>query len=481
MPPPILVFGPLAKHAVLRASMEAGTTATAGLSVYLACRLVYSQLPDWIRNDVALQFENEDELATISSITEKLQGLMVLASQKLLKPQEDNDEYDPWPATATVWRVLQLLRRPPPQAETRRMRYQASGVVVTEILDEVARLQQSLDWAIAAYESDTTTLQAMLSDDTMQILQHNTLSKRPGHVGHFVAVNDNKQLIIGVRGTSSLEDFLTDCCGRPVLVGELVSTAIEVRASQDHEISSTHCGIEVMSGLEQINWEDHVMAAHEGVLLSAQRLAATIMPLIHEHADHQILLCGHSLGAGVASLLGILLHDQYPNLDLRVDAFASPPVCDYQSSISAASYITTVVNNSDGIPRGSLANVVILLEALKTLYPTTPQPSEWLQLLKSQGDGGVVLKDSEIETALSVAQSNVSLHDCDHLYVPGRVLLLHEQRDGSGKWQCVETNGVSKALRSFEWEGNSIVADHVTAAYTRALQALRGQVQPLKY
>eukprot|EP00581_Thalassiosira_minuscula_P016107 CAMPEP_0183728122 /NCGR_PEP_ID=MMETSP0737-20130205/27160_1 /TAXON_ID=385413 /ORGANISM="Thalassiosira miniscula, Strain CCMP1093" /LENGTH=97 /DNA_ID=CAMNT_0025959959 /DNA_START=44 /DNA_END=334 /DNA_ORIENTATION=+ len=39
--------------------------------------------------------------------------------------------------------------------------------------------------------------------------------KPPGRVGYFVAVSHTHQtLLIGIKGTSTLEELLTDCCGR---------------------------------------------------------------------------------------------------------------------------------------------------------------------------------------------------------------------------------------------------------------------------
>lgn len=45
------------------------------------------------------------------------------------------------------------------------------------------------------------------------------LRKPPGRVGYFVAVSRAKRtLLIGMKGTSTLEELLTDCCGRAVRV-----------------------------------------------------------------------------------------------------------------------------------------------------------------------------------------------------------------------------------------------------------------------
>ena len=43
---------------------------------------------------------------------------------------------------------------------------------------------------------------------------------------------------------------------------------------------------------------------------------------------------------------------------VRVLAFASPPVMDWETSVLCQPFITTVVTNFDVIPRASIANIV---------------------------------------------------------------------------------------------------------------------------
>jgi predicted lipase len=40
--------------------------------------------------------------------------------------------------------------------------------------------------------------------------------------------------------------------------------------------------------------------------------------------NFKVVVKGHSLGAGVASLLGIFLKQAFPEMDLKVYAFATP-------------------------------------------------------------------------------------------------------------------------------------------------------------
>ena len=135
---------------------------------------------------------------------------------------------------------------------------------------QIKELQTMLDYAIWAYESDEEKLRSYLlsgssdgdekeaqdKDESKkrggyQLIVHRTKSyidpnesilpdtscskdnttnskkqsknkvkrKPPGRVGYFVAISHEQQtVLIGIKGTSTLEELLTDCCGRAVRV-----------------------------------------------------------------------------------------------------------------------------------------------------------------------------------------------------------------------------------------------------------------------
>ena len=72
--------------------------------------------------------------------------------------------------------------------------------------------------------------------------------------------------------------------------------------------------------------------------------------------------------------MGVILRSRFPELIdddgkmLKVLAFASPPVLDYDAALASKSFTTTIVNNSDIIPRSSLSNLVVMLEFLSTVH-----------------------------------------------------------------------------------------------------------------
>jgi hypothetical protein len=56
---------------------------------------------------------------------------------------------------------------------------------------------------------------------------------------------------------------------------------------------------------------------HEGILVAANRLANDVELLVEELLlpnQYKLLITGHSLGAGVAALLGVILRSKFPTL-----------------------------------------------------------------------------------------------------------------------------------------------------------------------
>ena len=116
---------------------------------------------------------------------------------------------------------------------------------------------------------------------------------------HFVAVDhSSRAVILSIRGTASISDVLHDAVA----------------------YADPFCG-----GL-----------AHAGMALMARAVWAAAgedvrTALAQAPEDYELILTGHSLGAGVASLLTILLHDECPAVTqlasrVRCFAYAPPPV-----------------------------------------------------------------------------------------------------------------------------------------------------------
>jgi hypothetical protein len=531
MPPPFLA-GPIAlaasKNTALHAATVSASTVTAydagiastALTTYMLARLAWITLPSWVKDDVSVKNfsrssgkslqEVEHEMATLSLVVNKLQLLLASGATKL----RDHEEQSASHLQASFLCYLQLaaqIRRLHPHQRDRWYERSASPPSLVGCMSrfhlDPDDIRNAFDWSVLAYEADTKRLSDGLGED-FEVLQHNAAPTSPGTVGHFVASSRRSRLVvIGVKGTSSFEDFLTDCCGRAVPLEDKSSfqEVFEVSVSGPDTIDVSDAGVEVTSGHERI-WMhtscDNEIRCHEGILLSAKRLSDKVSKVFQDlvvNEEYNCILCGHSLGAGVAALLGTLLRVRFPFLEsdgrrLRVFAFAPPPVLDYESSLAASSYILSIVNNSDAIPRFSLANVLIFLEFLRHvslklvergLSPSSPANVAALlqKLLKGANDDDMIMTMDEVEEARESACRAVKLSDPFHLYIPGRVLILHDRRDSAesfrdspngaqGYVDVYEAEGGCDILRFFELDGLAPISDHVCSSYAANLSRL---------
>jgi hypothetical protein len=396
---------------------------------------------------------------------------------------------------------------------------------------QTEEFQQALSFATWAYYEDSEFLKAKLDGYNYSLLEHSR-SSRPGNVAYFVAVDpEQKQILIGVKGTSNLEEIITDCCGRAVPLYDIIEEGnkrrVEVTAASPHSgHSSLEDGsiVEVVSGHERILVEDHddegdnYIRCHEGIMISARRMVDKIQPLVEDlirECGYSLVFCGHSLGASAATLAAILLRSRIPQLAkdasdqrVRVYAFGPLPVLDHDSAVAAASFCTSIVNNADIVPRSSLANLMVFMEFLRDIHvrlleqginPTGPQSTAAFLKKLSQGAGGdLLMTPEEMHVAIRKAHSDVELRDPDHLYIPGRVILafnpwITEEKDddtdyggsflstsASGglsvsaaskprPYECTMVDGAAAGLRNFEIDGARMFTDHLTSSYYELL------------
>jgi hypothetical protein len=516
MPLPVLL-GPAAYPAAAAAAKTAlavgaevlPTISSASLAAVLA-RMAWNRVPDWIREDVTFRGQSlpdevdKQETESLSSVLERLEALMATVSKKLECPVPN--------LYAAILAYVQLcaqLKQIDPV--TRDDMYSDSGKPFDHNTDDFVTIKHALDFATWAYYLDNETyLRDELEGVGFKLVQAR-VARRPGSVGHFVAVSHEKRtVVIGVKGTSSLEDLLTDCCGQPVLYnlgGEEVTDRVEVRGKIDDEVHTLlDASVEVVSGHEIISIlqgydEDLDARCHEGILISTKLLYEQVLPIVDDLiilGGYRLELTGHSLGGGAASLLGVLLRSRIPKLDnLHVYAFAPPPVLDYDAATGASKYVTSIVNNSDLIPRWSLTNLTVFLEFLRVvsdklqehgLRPTGPlATAAFIHKLSLGTSGDMLMTSDEVREAMKAAQDMVKLRHPDHLYVPGRVLLMHKHWQdevvSTGqeytvtpvadlKQYCIVTDGTAKVLRSVEIDGHRMLSDHTTAMYYASIESL---------
>ena len=461
----------------------------------------------------AVTFENDD-LTSLTALGAKLQSLSALASDKLKLAQDERSDLK-LAFLVLLQLVTQIKAR---SAQVRDANYQLDGIPIlgirrrrkrndngTEdvmddddddddddtsaamnVMKDLRELFEFADWAYDELPKEQS-LEGALAEVGFSLLRHDK-TDLPGYVSHYVAISkERKSALIGVKGTSNLGDLLTDCCGLP--------------------ISYDLTGPYVREG-------NLTIRCHEGILISAQRLFAKLELLVEElllPTGYTIIVTGHSLGAGVAALVGLLLRCRFPTLLddhdgtlLRVVAFASPPILDCDAALACEPFVTTIVNNADIIPRASLSNLVVLMEFLKVLDDKLEdaglKPKDLLgvsqfMLNLTKTDSEMVMSLDEIVQGLNQAFDKVGLRDPDHLYVPGKVIHMYDMWSKENYGQVNDpsvkdfnnsneactivrtaeraqmTNGTSRALRTIELDSR-FLSDHLSPAYRSSIRSL---------
>ena len=524
---PLVTLGLGYRIGVKRAALTAGESATktaadaaqktlvgrakewpivSAILLAVALREVWQLTPRWLKRNIpyigrkissSTDQEDPNDLTSVASLAAKLKSLNESAQSKM-KSQEALATSD---TQVAFFALLQLVGQFKDRFSKRRdERYKSAGneLDATELegFDEYFELA---DWAYNEFEEDESLSKALAMLDYTLVRHDETML--PGFVAHYIALNKKKkQVLIAVKGTSSLEDMLTDCCGQAV--------EYELKNGPFMENGSTkiHC--------------------HEGILLAAEKLFRDVETIVEELflPNYQIVITGHSLGAGVGALLGIMLRSRFeelrsdPGKRLKVLAFASPPVVDYEASLACESFCTTIVNNSDIIPRSSLSNLVVMMEFLKILNKKLEEKGKKPKNLKSAGrfmkmlmssEGDMVMSADEIKEGMEDAFEKVDLKDPDHLYVAGQVYHMYDlwskegyddveeavekeasdeakedidQAEAEKDLLSVRTaekayagHGASSVLRFIELDSR-MLTDHLSPAYRSSLRAILSSV-----
>ena len=551
LPPALLALGGPATVAAAKAAAYEYLPALSSASLaYILGKLAWKRLPDWIKEDVAFGGNNKDDTTVerLSTVWEKIQAWIQAASEQLKTPVPHL-----WAALLIYWQLCAQLDRQQQQEEqdrddktenegdiddnTRPVESRDDGddedegnrQEKRELLTTLSGMLNLATWAY--YLDDETFLREQLATAHFD-LQGCHIPGRPGSVGYYWAKssstssNDNTEttMLIGIKGTTSLEELLTDACGRSVSYhgpcglddsAHSSHTRVEVQAQKEDCVHTVQVDnqevVEIVSGHERIIVEqehhddsdatfDYHVRCHQGILIAAQRLFQQLEPMIHEQViqnkNGRLLLVGHSLGASTACCLALLLRSRYPTCSpkLHVYAFAPPPVLDHDSAIAASAYVTSMIHQSDLIARSSLVNVAVLLELLQTIStqlliakgmaPDSPSGTAALLRQLATGDKATPFwTREELFAAMARAEQKVELRHPNHLYVPGKLYFVDAQKQNNeqeeesssmtrSKYSCKLMDVTAPTLRTIELNGYRMLGDHTTTAYRKAMDAL---------
>jgi hypothetical protein len=284
-------------------------------------------------------------------------------------------------------------------------------------IDKVIELNDALDISLLSYADTVAEIREGLENNkTPYELVYAEVRSEPGKPANFIAVKRNQssrsselQVIMGVRGTKTVADAITD----------LLCDVEDYREGKAHSFILT-------SGKFLV--EKHTKLLQDLLEKSGKKTL-------------KLTLTGHSLGAGAASIAGIEFNDN-KKFKVEVVGFGCPALLTKELA-QKTDYITTVVNDSDMVPRMSgiaLANLLIDVMEFDWFPYVQRDIGQALEELKvrqpflfNDGLAGKanrlilpLLKDFAVKTVKKDKTEKLA----SELYPPGKC--VHFYRDGSG-------------------------------------------------
>ena len=252
------------------------------------------------------------------------------------------------------WRVFDEQRRGPPKQSSR-------GVPMGK------RFNHS-NWNVSISDMAFFLRRTGREESDIVRAEWGTDTLKPGYV--IARDPARKALVFSIRGTWSLHDILTDLCC----------------TSQGFSDADSESYPESISSLSQRLWKwffptstnegvhrkDSIFSAHHGMLESAQELSnltqGVIEAELRKNPGYRLVLVGHSMGGGVAALLGTLWRKKFP---ISVFVYGPPCIAPLHASPPIGKgggvNITSVVTEGDPFGCISLGHIAELSVALDRL------------------------------------------------------------------------------------------------------------------
>ncbi|XP_020655262.3 diacylglycerol lipase-beta isoform X1 [Pogona vitticeps] len=309
--------------------------------------------------------------------------------------------------------------------------------------------------------------------DFIHISFHNKIFEIP----FFVALDHKKEaIVVAVRGTLSFEDVLTD------LSADTENLTLE---------NVLENGL-VHKGITQAANYIYRRLVNDGIL----NQAFTIAP------EYKLVVVGHSLGGGTASILAVMLKNAFPNL--KCYAF-SPPGGLVSKSLAdyTKQFIVSVILGKDIVPRLSMPNMEDLKRRIIRIVANCNRPKYqillhgcWYEVFGGEPDNFPTELDGRNQAALAqplLAEESLMINrspsystiDDDsplssppqypHLYLPGRIIHIVEE-NSARRWCSSEVKYAADWSKETAF-GNILISpkmltDHMPDIILKALDSL---------
>ena len=257
-------------------------------------------------------------------------------------------------------------------------------------------------------EEDQPSANSVDSADSANSTSSNPIMTKSGfQISHppifLVRHKETNSIVLCIRGTWNIQDFIVD---------------FKCYASE-WGLGKAHEGI----------------AAISNALLKDEELNEAISGALRENPDYRLVAVGHSLGAGIASLLTI--NWRYKKMYNKPVCFAiaPPPILTASVWDKGQDYIYSFVNEDDVVPRLSKHG---LEDAILKITSNCHEKRSWLDRLKRKAE--------EAHNSLFLVTDKFV-----HMYLPGTIFYLHPCMDNYETYEKRKRHitGVGKRIEEF--------------------------------
>ena len=265
------------------------------------------------------------------------------------------------------------------------------------------------------------------------------------HLRYFIAVDHvEKKVILAIRGTFSISEIITDVAAfsRPFCGGEAHSE---------------------MATIAERTW---------------QVVGPTIVRLLEENPTYELVLTGHSLGAGCAALLNIMCHEDNNKLvngrPVRCFAFACPPVfAPLEAAPRAIKACTGYTNAMDVVPFLSVDSVRHVFASIRAIEELNLSWSERMQLVT-----GFIEPDEELAQAVAWANERrlAPKHGAPVLCIPAQAVVWLREKDQTGTFdpKLCDPAKISRTPVQIDID---MLQDHFASRYEHVLHHIEGSLE----
>ncbi len=264
-------------------------------------------------------------------------------------------------------------------------------------------------------------------------------------------------IILAFRGTLSARDVIVDLAGE----------SIELAIGNDPTLYAIHGGM--LKVVAKVSTPDH-----------SSGIFTKIKDLLITYTDYQLVLTGHSLGAGIASILGVLWADPetnsirpesgLPRRSVKVYAFACPSVMDDRLADKCQNMILSVAIGWDWLARVSHAAVLEIRDAtimLKAHDVETPGLVD--KIISGRCSEAEVGELYELRR--KITQSVTRDSDYSKIHPPGKNVWIYKSQIEPETYAFYHVRSRAKVFGEILFEEN-MLNDHQPTTYDDILEKI---------